>query len=107
MIDRLKQLWETATWWQKVLLILLFPLVLAVLWGALLRRSSNPDTSLETAETSAKAEATRQEKEEKVVNEYRSATRGLEREHMKRRQEIETIRTEQQMRRALDEELRR
>lgn len=107
MIDKIKQAWETATWWQKVLLVLLFPLTLAVLWGVLLRRTAHSDPSLETAQEAAKAEATRQEKEEQVVNEYRSATRGLEREHMKRRQEIETIRTEQQMRKALDEELRR
>lgn len=107
MIDRLKQIWETATWWQRVLLVLLFPLVLAVLWGVLLRRTANPDSSLETAETSAKAEATRQEKEEQAVKKYESRTRGLEREHMKRRQEIERIRTSDEMRRNLDEELRR
>ena len=85
--------------------MLFLPLVIVLVLMSL--RKTPTDHSLETAQESAKIEESRQVKEEQAVNEYKSATRGLEREHMKRRQEIKRIQTSEEMRRALDEELRR
>lgn len=107
MIDRLKQIWDEATWWQRILIVLFFPILFALLWVLLLRSSQNADPAEQTAQTQAKVEEARQAKEEQIVNEYKSTTRGLEREHMKRRQEIQRIQTSEEMRRVLDEELNR
>lgn len=105
MIDRLKQIWGEASWGYRILILLFLPLVIVLVLMSL--RKGSPDHSLETAQESAKIEESRQAKEEQAVREYKSTTRGFEREHMKRRQEIERIQTSEEMRRALDEELRR
>lgn len=108
MMDQIKQLWAASTWWQKVLLVLVLPVLLLVAWVGLRRGDAfpQPDTT-DAATQAAKAEAARQAKEAEALAETRRRMVETTKDVMKRRQEIETARTSEEMKRLLDEELRR
>lgn len=107
MIERLRDLWLAANWWQKVLLVLALPVLVVFLWVGLRRGSVFPESSERTAEETAKAEQLRQAQESEALAETRRRVREATKDAMRRRQEIEAARTSDEMRRLLDEELRR
>lgn len=108
MMDQIKQLWAASKWWQKILLVLVLPVILLVVWVGLRRGETfpQPDTT-DAATQAAKAEAARQAKEAEALAETRRRMAETTKDAMKRRQEIETARTSEEMKRLLDEELRR
>ena len=108
MMDQIKQLWAASTWWQKALLVLVLPVILLVLWVGLRRGETFPQADTTDAATqAAKTEAARQAKEAEALAETRRRMVETTKDAMKRRQEIETARTSEEMKRLLDEELRR
>lgn len=104
---KLRDLWATCAWWQKLLFVICLPVIFLVLWVGLRRGNVFPEPSERTAEESAKAEQLRQAKESEALAETQRRVREATRDAMKRRQEIEKARTSDEMKRLLDEELRR
>jgi hypothetical protein len=107
IVLKLRDLWASCAWWQKVLFAICLPVIFLVLWVGLRRGSVFPEPSERTAEDTAKAEQLRQAKEAEALAETRRRMMETTKDAMKRRQEIETARTSEEMKRLLDEELRR
>lgn len=104
---KLRDLWASCAWWQKLLFVICLPVIFLVLWVGLRRGSVFPEGSERTAEETAKAEQLRQAQEAAALAETRRRVREATKDAMKRRQEIEAVRTSDEMKRLLDEELRR
>jgi len=110
-LEKIRTLWAEAPWWKKALLVLAVPFLLV---GALLalgqrapQQEPQIDREADAATQAAKAEAARQAKEAEALAETRRRMVETTKDAMKRRQEIETARTSEEMKRLLDEELRR
>ena len=104
---KLRDLWAICAWWQKLLFVICLPVIFLVLWVGLRRGSVFPEPSERSAEDAARAEQLRQAQESAALAETQRRAREATKDAMKRRQEIETARTSEEMKRLLDEELRR
>lgn len=107
IVLKLRDLWASCAWWQKVLFVICLPVIFLILWAGLRRGSVFPEPSERSAEEAAKAEQLRQAKESEALAETQRRLREVAKDAMKRRQEIEKARTSDEMQRLLDEELRR